>query len=73
MLTNPPVHYDICVSIPISHLLTVGGQRLFSIVFYSVLLGTFNQEKAQLGAFSVIVKTDCETDGSSAALLRISG
>ena len=29
-----------------------------------VLLGAFNQEKALLGAFSVIVKTKCETDGS---------
>ena len=28
------------------------------------LLGTFNQDKALVGAFSVIVKTDCETDGS---------
>ena len=28
------------------------------------LLGTFNQEKAPGGAFSVIVKTDFETDGS---------
>ena len=31
-------------------------------------LGTLNKEKALVGAFSVIVKTDCETDGSSAAL-----
>ena len=31
-------------------------------------LGTFNQEKVLEGAFSVIVETDCETDGSSAAL-----
>ena len=29
-----------------------------------VLVGAFNQEKALVGAFSVIVKTDCETDGS---------
>ena len=29
-----------------------------------VLVGTFNQEKALVGAFSVIVKTDCETNGS---------
>ena len=29
-----------------------------------VLLGAFNQEKALVGAFSVIVKTDCETNGS---------
>ena len=31
------------------------------------LLGVFNQEKALVGGFSVIVKTDCETDGSSTA------
>ena len=29
-----------------------------------VLVGAFNQEKALVGAFSVIVKTDCEIDGS---------
>ena len=28
------------------------------------LVGTFNQEKVLVGAFSVIVKTNCETDGS---------
>ena len=28
------------------------------------LVGTFNQEKALVGAFSVIVKIDCGTDGS---------
>ena len=28
------------------------------------LVGAFNQEKALIGAFSVIVKTDCGTDGS---------
>ena len=44
MLTNPPIPYDFCVGVPISHL---------------------------VGAFSVIVKTDCETDGSSAALLMV--
>ena len=33
-----------------------------------VLVGTFNQEKTLVGAFSMIVKTDCETDGSSATL-----
>ena len=32
------------------------------------LVGTFNQEKALVGAFSVIVKTDSETNGSYAAL-----
>ena len=29
-----------------------------------VLVGAFNKEKALIGAFSVIVKTDCETDGA---------
>ena len=28
------------------------------------LVGAFNQEKALVGAFSVIVRLDCETDGS---------
>ena len=28
------------------------------------LVGAFNQEKALVGAISVIVKTGCETDGS---------
>ena len=30
----------------------------------SGVIGTFNQEKAFVGAFSVLVKTDCETDGA---------
>ena len=29
-----------------------------------VLVGAFNQEKALVGAFSVIVKTGCGTDGA---------
>ena len=29
-----------------------------------MLVGAFNQEKALVGAFSVIVKTDCATDGA---------
>ena len=29
-----------------------------------VLVGSFNQEKALVGAFSVIVKTGCGTDGA---------
>ena len=28
------------------------------------VVAAFNQEKAQVGAFSVIVKTDCETDAA---------
>ena len=34
-----------------------------------VLLGAFYQEKALVGAFSLIVRTDYKTDGSSAALV----
>ena len=34
------------------------------------VVGAFNQEKALVGAFSVIVKTDRETDGSSEGLLQ---
>ena len=34
------------------------------------VVATFNQERALVGAFSLIVKTDCETDGSSAALVK---
>ena len=30
---------------------------------------SFNQEKTLVGTFSVMVETDCETDGSSAALI----
>ena len=37
----------------------------------SIVVAAFNPEKALVGALSVIVKTDCETDGSSAALVRI--
>ena len=33
------------------------------------LVAAFNQEKALVGGFSVIVKTDCETDGSFIALI----
>ena len=55
------------------HVYLPWGQHLFSIVSKQclnsvlnviALVGTFNQEKALVGAFSVIVKTDCGTDGS---------
>ena len=51
------------------HVYLPWGQHPFSIVSCSVLNvkaveAAFNQEKALLGAFSVIVKTDCETDGA---------
>ena len=35
-----------------------------SVLNVKVLVGTFNQEKALVWAFSVIVKTDCGTDGT---------
>ena len=54
-----PVPYDHCVSIRISRLLTL-GYHPFCIVSLNfnvkMLLGAFNQEKAQVGAFSVIVQ-----------------
>ena len=34
-------------------------------------VGTFNQKKALVGTFSVIVKTDCAAGGSFAALVFI--
>ena len=37
---------------------------LNSILNVKAQVGTFNQEKALVGAFSVIVKTGCGTDGS---------
>ena len=38
--------------------------RLNSVFNVKALVGVLNQEKALVGAFSVIVKTDCGTDGS---------
>ena len=37
------------------------------------VLAAFNQEKALVGAFSLIVKTDCETDGSFYSTSQHSG
>ena len=54
MLTNPPVPFDFCVADPIS--------RWETVLNVKALVGAFNQEKALVGAFSIIVKTDCETD-----------
>merc|ERR1711949_84386 len=65
MLTNLPVPYDNCVGVSISHQLTVGSTSVYnSVLNVKALVGAFNQEKALVGAFSVIVKTDCGTDGS---------
>ena len=66
MLTNPPVPYDFCVGIPISCLLTVGSTPVqHSVLNMEAVVAAFNQEKALVGAFSMIVKTD----GSFAALV----
>ena len=37
--------------------------RLACVLNVKALVGAFNQEKALVGAFSVIVKTGCGTDG----------
>ena len=36
----------------------------FCVLNVKALVGAFNQEKALVGAFSVIVKTGCRTDGA---------
>ena len=48
------------------HVYLPWGQHPFSIVNVKALVDTFNQEKALVGAFSVIMKTD----GSFAALVH---
>ena len=37
---------------------------LNSVLNAKAVVAAFNQEKALVGAFSVIVKTDCETNGA---------
>ena len=71
MPINLPVPYDFCIGVPISHLLTVGSTPVqHSVLNVNALVGDFYREKVLLiGAFSVIVKTDFETDGSCAALV----
>ena len=50
MLTNPPVLYDFCVGVPISHLLTEGSTPVqHSVLNVKGLVGAFNQEKALEG------------------------
>ena len=43
---------------------------LNSVLNVKALVGTFNQEKALVGAFSVIVKTGCGTDESICVVLN---
>ena len=42
----------------------IASQTQFHVLIVKALVGAFNQEKALVGAFSVIVKTGCGTDGS---------
>ena len=46
------------------------ASRLNSVLNVKALVGTFNQEKALVGAFSVIVKTGVEPMDRFAALLK---
>ena len=70
MLTNPPILYDFCVGAPISHLLTMGSTPVYhSVLNVKALVGTFNQEKALVGAFSVIVQPVVEPMEQHTALL----
>ena len=64
MLTKP-VPYDLCVGDPISCWETVGSTPIYhSVLNVKTVVAAFNQEKALVGAFSVIVKTKCKTDGA---------
>ena len=49
------ISYDIWAGNPISPLLTVSW--LYRVLNVKALVGAFNQEKALVGAFSVIVKS----------------
>ena len=42
----------------------LNNHGLNSVLNVKALVGIFNQEKALVGTFSVIVKTNCETNGS---------
>ena len=47
----------------------VGRRKIWSPM-QKLPVGAFNQEKALVGAFSVIVKTDCKTEGLFAPFLK---
>ena len=58
MLTNLPVLYDFCIVDPILHLLTMGSKPVqHSVLNVKALVGAFNQEKALIRAFAMIVKS----------------
>ena len=55
-----PVPYDLCVGVPISHLLVIqlgSAWCLYSVFNVKALKGAFNQKKVLVGDFSVIVKS----------------
>ena len=57
MLTKPTVPYDFCIADPISRRVNArSASCLNSVLNVIALVGAFNQEKAQVGAFSVIVE-----------------
>ena len=68
MLTNPPISYDMTFASASQfhvYLAWVNPQHSALCLNVKALVSTFNQEKALVGAFSVIVTTD----GSFAALI----
>ena len=63
------VPFDNCDGVPISHGVNIClAYCLNRVLNVKALVNAFNQENALVGATSVIVKTDSETDGLSAAL-----
>ena len=67
MLTLP---FDFSIGIPISCLLTVGSTPVWhSVLNVKALVGAFNQERALVGAFSVIVQPVVEPMDSFTALI----
>ena len=59
MLTNPPVPHDNFVADPISRVETVGLTPV-SVLNVKAVVAAFNQEKALVGAFSVITNLRME-------------
>ena len=60
MLTKPPIPYDLCVADPISRWINACLYCLNSVLNVKAVIGAFNQEKALVGAFSVITNLRME-------------
>ena len=72
MLTNPPVPYDLCVMDPIPHWETVGSMHVqHSVLNVKAVVAAFNQEKALVGAFSVITNLRMELFEALAASQKL--